>query len=227
MNAGANMMMRRRKRDAGLRRRRGDAALCVVAAFTSLCIIACEPYRIEYVKHPEFHRSATRGATPQREVLPDGTVIVHVYGDEDESDLQRKANSKSEPFKIREEKENGEIILRAILPEHVLANTMTCLRNEEYEMLWEQMLSERTKLAYSQEGLDKDDFAQFFSENRQELARTLNRMILGLPRQEVVTDNLGNGVLQYRLVPQVAAQFKFRKVQIVGEGYGLKLLLIL
>lgn len=197
-----------------------------IASAAIVLLSACEPYRIEYVKHPEFHRSAGRGSIPDRTVLPDGTIVVNVYGDDDETELQRKANSQSEPFKIREEKEDGRIIVRAILPEHVLANTMTCLRNEEYEILWNQLLSERTKLAYSEQGLTKEDFIQFFHENRQELARTLNRMILGLPRQEVVTDNLGQGVLQYRFVPQVAGAFKFRKVQIIGEGYGLKLLLI-
>lgn len=192
----------------------------------ALCAGGCEPYRIEYIKRSEFYRQASRGSIPGRAVLDDGTVIVTVYGDEDESELKRRASSESEPFRIREETDSGKIVLRAILPEHVLANTLTCLQNEEYELLWDQLLSERTKLAYAERGLGVEDFVQFFRKERQELARTVNRMVLGLPRQEVVTENLGGGVMQYRFVPQVAGAFKYRKVQLVSEGFGLKLLII-
>lgn len=201
------------------------AGVCCAAVCVGL-LAGCDPYRIEYRRLPEFYRQASDGSIPDRYVREDGTVVVNVFGDESESELQRKANSESEPFKIREEKEGGAIVLRALLPEHVLANTMTCIRNEEYELLWEQMLSERTKMAYAEQGMGKDDFIGFFREHRTDLARTVNRMILGLPRQEVIAENLGGGIMQYRFQPHVARAFRFTKVQIVSEGFGLKLLLI-
>jgi len=204
----------------------GGRAAAVAAATVMCCAVGCEPYRIEYRKMPEFYRKASESRIPDRYEREDGTVVVNVFGDESEGEMQRKANSKSEPFKIREETESGEVRIRALLPEHVLANTMTCIKNQEYELLWEQMLSERTKMAYAEQGMSKEQFVQFFQEHRQELARTVNRMILGLPRQEVVAENLGGGIIQYRFQPHVARAFRFTKVQIVNEGLGLKLLII-
>lgn len=200
--------------------------LVLAAAVAGGLLCGCEPYRIEYIKRPDFYKQASRGSIPDRTVLDDGTVIVTVYGDEDEGELQRKVNSEDKPFRIREESDKGEVTIRAILPEHVLANTLTCIQNEEYEVLWDQLVSDRTKMAYAGEGMTVDDFASFFRAQRTELARTVNRMVLGLPRQEVIAENLGGGVMQYRFQPHVGRAFKFRKVQMVSEGFGLKLLII-
>jgi hypothetical protein len=197
----------------------GAVVACSVSA-------GCEPYRIEYIKRPEFHRQASRSSLPDREVLEDGTIIVNVYGTEDETELHRRANSSSEQFRIREETEGGRVTIRALLPEHVLANTLTCLQNEEYQLLWDQLISDRTKMAYAERGMTDTDFTTFFQSQRPELARTINRMMLGLPRQEVIAENLGQGVMQFRFQPHVARAFRFTRVQMISEGYGLKLLLI-
>ena len=87
------------------------------------------------------------------------------------------------------------------------------------------MLSERTKLAYADQGQGQEEFSAFFREHRREMARTLNRMLLGITVHEVVIENAGNGVTVCRFWPQVAKDFRFRKVSLVNE-YGLKLLLI-
>ena len=129
-------------------------------------------------------------------------------------------------FQIREEVEDGVVVLRARVPEHVLANTMTCLRNQEYELLWEQLLSERTKRSYRQQDKDVEDFANYFAKRRNDLAKTINRMMLGIPRNEVVMENLGSGVIRIRFHPQVGRLFKFKTIDVVSEGPGLKLLMI-
>lgn len=185
----------------------------------------CEPYRVEYRPRPAFFASAMGDeAPPDSVVADDGTVIVYKRR-EPEGALQRASRGDAgEPFKIREELEDGTIVLRALLPEHVLANTMTCLRFEEYELLWDQLLSERTKAAYAQEGQDVEAFAAFFRRRRHDLAATVNRMLHGLPRHEVVVDALGGGVTRLRFHPTTGALFKFRTVLLVSEGGGLRLL---
>jgi hypothetical protein len=181
----------------------------------------CEPYRIEYHKRPAYYRRLTDRPLDERIVLEDGTILV--YNEADPSD--DSADEGGAPFRIREELDDGSVVLRALLPEHVLANTLECIRNSEYELLWDQMLSERTKLAYEEQNEGVEEFAAFFREHRRELARTLNRMLVGLTAHEVVVENAGNGVTVCRFWPQVAADFKFKHVSMVNEQ-GLKLLLI-
>ena len=62
--------------------------------------------------------------------------------------------------------------------------------------------------------------------NRVDLAKTVNRMLWGLPRSEVVVENMPNGVIRCRFHPNIGRSFKFRTVDIVNESYGLRLLLI-
>ena len=112
------------------------------------------------------------------------------------------------------------------MPQDILANTITCLRNQEYDILWKQLLSQRTKLAYELREQGFEEFAAFCGKHRRDLLVTLNRMLLGIPRQEVILESLGGGVIQCRLRPQVGSGFRFRKVDAVSEGPGLKLLLI-
>ena len=195
------------------------AVLCVLSA------AGCETYRVEYHPRPGYYRNAAMGELPDRVTLDDGTVVVFgkkpITGDSNRADGEKR-----QPFQIREEKDDGTIILRALLPEHVLANTLTCLHNGEYELLWEQMMSQQTKRAYEQRGEGVEAFSAFFRKHRADLAATLTRLLLGIPRREAVMENLGAGVIRFRLHPRVAKQFKFKMADVVSEPQGLRLLMI-
>lgn len=186
----------------------------------------CEPYRIEYHRRPDYYQRMSDSPLPDRVQLDDGTIIVYNAKEGSKPALDPVTGEEPEQFKVREEMEDGTIILRAVMPEHVLANTLTCLKREEYELLWDQMVSERTKLTYAARGLGKENFVEFCGKHRLELAKTLNRMRLGLATHEVVVEGVGDGVIELRFWPQVAELFKFKKVAMVREGLGLKLLLI-
>ena len=200
--------------------------VCIaVPAALGMILFGCERYRIEYRDRPAFFSDGQSGDVPDRVTLDDGTVIV--YRDRtNKSTLQRRSEDKQRPFLIREEFENGDIVLRAIMPEHVLANTLTCLRNREYQLLWDQLLAEETRAAYEQQQMDVEDFAAFFDKYRQDLAATVNRMSYGLPRNEVVIDDLGSGRSRLRFHPLIGSQFRFRSVSIQSESGGLKLVKI-
>ncbi|MHC4107044.1 MAG: hypothetical protein ACYSTY_03050 [Planctomycetota bacterium] len=211
-----------------LRWRRGHTVRLITRSVVALGVLAalgCETYRVEYRYRPAFYREAAMGDLPDRVTLADGTVIV--YEEQmPQSALKKKRDSKAEPFKIREEHPDGSVTLRALMPEDVLANTITCVRSEEYRLLWDQLLSKRTKSAYEQQDLGFEDFAAFLREHRRDLLLTLTRMLLGKPRQEVIIENLGDGVMRCRLRPHVASEFKFTRVDVVSERPGLKLLMI-
>ena len=200
-------------------------ALAVGGFVLFIATVGCEEYRVEHHRRPAYYQAAALGELPDRVTLADGTVIVYETTDL-VGKLRKNNDGAVKPFQIREEFEDGSIILRARVPEHVLANTLTCLRNQEFELLWEQLLSEQTKLSYERQGLGVEDFASYFAQRRNDLAKTINRMMLGIPRLEVVMENLGGGVIRIRFHPQVGRLFRFKTVDVVSEGPGLKLLMI-
>ncbi len=124
----------------------------------------CESYRVEYHKRPTYYKNAMTGGVQDRVTLDDGTVLVFTSRDVSDDDDGGTGDGSSERLRIREELDDGTIILRAFLPQHVMANTMTCLRNQEYELIWEQLLSERTKRSYEAREQDSEDFAVFFED---------------------------------------------------------------
>jgi hypothetical protein len=202
------------------------AAAGVAGAGGAAALLAgCEPYRVEYHQRPGFYAQA--GAVTDDEVtLKDGTVVVFRTRGEDDRATSRRRDEDARPLEIREERPDGSIVLRALVPEHVLANTLTCVQKEEYELIWDQILSERTRQAYVENVQGFEEFKAFFQRNRRELARTLMRLLLGIPRQEVIMENAGDGTIRCRLRPHVAREFDFTAADIVSERGGLKLLII-
>jgi hypothetical protein len=200
----------------------------VAAALAATLIVtmsSCREYRVEYHKRPAFYEKAALGELPREVVLDDGTVIK--YSDyHEQSTMGRGADEGSRPFQIREEMEDGSIVLRAILPDHVVVNTLECLRNEEYDVLWDQMLSDRVKQDWEERGGGKDGCGAYFRKNRHELVASLTRMAAGSVHQEVRFTQLGNGVTRCQLRPQYIGDLKFTWIEIVKEGPGLKLLMI-
>lgn len=189
--------------------------------FLALC--GCEPYRIEYRRErPSFYARMSDTELPDRLELDDGTIVI--YGDDADDSPQR--TKQDDGFQLRYEDEDGKTRLRAMLPEHVVANTLGCLRSQEYQLLWDEMVAERTKMAYSQQELGYDEFADFCEDHRVELARMLNRMLLGFMHQEVVVSNTQHGTIECRFWPQVASEFRFKSVEISREEFQMKLVVI-
>lgn len=127
-------------------------------------------------------------------------------------------------FLARQILDDGEVIMQALLPDHVLANTMSSLRSQQYLELWDQMVAESTKREYQAQGLDVDDFVRFCVQNRSELMMTLNRMSFGYyGGSDVIIERLSDLSVRLRFAPQIGSQFKFREVFISQERDGMKL----
>jgi len=191
----------------------------------TLATVGCETYRVEYHRRPAYYKNAAIGQLEDEIILEDGTVLIFTP----RKSKTRTNSPGSEPvdrFQVREELDDGTIVLRAFLPQHVLANTLTCLRNQEYVLIWEQLLAVRTKHSYELREMGYEEFAAFFQANRMELAATLTRLMLGLSRGESFMENVGGGVVRFSFHPRIAPQFEFKTAEVVGEGGGLKLLII-
>jgi hypothetical protein len=130
-------------------------------------------------------------------------------------------------FASREVMDDGEVVLRAMLPEHVLGNTMECLRNGEFEVLWDQMVSAGTKNEYARRGMNVGHFAEFCRANRSELMKTLNRMVFGFySGSDVIVERGGDLSVRIRFSAFLGRQFKFKEVVVVQGREGMKLKMI-
>ena len=200
---------------------------CLVLGCVALTLATagCETYRVEYHRRPAYYKSAAVGQLEDEITLEDGTVLIFSPR-ETEARTDGADSGADARFQIREELDDGTIVLRAYLPQQVLANTLTCLRNQEYDLIWEQLLADRTKRSYELREMGYEEFAAFFGANRMELAATLTRLMLGLSRGESFMENTGGGVVRFSFHPRIARQFEFKVAEVVGEGGGLKLLMI-
>ena len=193
-------------------------------AAVTLGAAGCEPYRVEYHTRPSYYRHAAVGDLPDRIEMEDGTVIVYRERG-DEATLEQHMEDQGEPTRFREEHDDGEVELRAFIPQHILANLVMCLRNEEYDLLWDQLLAEETRQAYEDRG-GFEEFEDFMVENRRDLLAMLNRMLVGQAMQEVSVRRVENNIMRCEFRPQVRHDFKFRRIDMAYEGSDLKLLTI-
>lgn len=196
--------------------------------------IGCETYRVEYHQRPAYYRQASAGELSDRVELADGTVI-HYRESDPQADRRRKRNREQsadrttdgeerKQFQIREEKDDGTIVLRALMPEHVLANFITCLQEEEYELLYDQLLSKHTRRAWEAEGNTFEDFADYFARQRTHMIRAANMVYLGLTSHETVMEHHGPDVIELRLLPQYARDLRFRRIRMISGDEGMKLI---
>jgi len=208
-------------------RARGAIALGALAIVAPLVVAACTPYRIEHRRRAGFESKMVEGGLPDRVVLDDGTVIEYTTGPRGASmapPADEGDGAERRVFKLRDERPDGSIQLHALVPQNVVANTLVCLRNEEYELLWREMLAQEARDAYERDGQGVEEFADYCRRNRIELAQFLNRMNLGFASYQTVIDRREDGVLVCRLWPKVAELFRFRRVLMVYEDYEVRLL---
>lgn len=189
----------------------------------------CKEYRIEHVKRPAFYQKASKEKLPDQVILDDGTIVKY-----ESIEAPRNAESTDKDgqkvFQPREESEDSlgrkTVTLRAIFPEHVVLNTLNCLRNEEYDLLWEQGLSSRTKERYDDPEVGVEEFTAYMQKYRHDLVASLTRILTGMSGQEVAVEHLGDGVTRCRLRNQYVGDLKFTKIDMVKEDHNLKLLMV-
>jgi hypothetical protein len=194
-----------------------------LALVMALCA-SCEVERVEYHQRPAFYDRAIAGELPAEVRTEDGTIIRYRSADQRQTSYGQPGDGK--PFSMREEAEDGTITLHCLVAEHVLVNTLTCLRNEEYDLIWDQLLAEKARMASVEAGEGRERFIESMRRNRHDLIGTLNRMIAGIPHQETKFTNISGGITRCQLRPQVAEPYTYKSVDVMKEGVELKLLYI-
>lgn len=155
----------------------------------------------------------------------DGVEIRWVESDSTPPDSFEE-NISGKTFRIREETDDGTIVLRAKLPRHVLVNTLACFRNNEYQLLWDELLASSTKSFYTEQ---KDGYVKYethLRKHRRDMAALVNRMVVGQTFSETIIHQADDGTITCRLRKRLMPRFKFKEVLMVKENGGLKLLTI-
>ena len=202
-------------------------------AAASAALAACASERVEYRRRPDF--GMPEGA-PGEFVAQDGTRVVWVdeHGNpvgkgpgDGKGDEGASAGPKppgDELFQPRAVADDGTVTLRCLLPEHVVANTMTCFRNEEWRLIWDQLLAPESKAAY--ERADGGGFAAFEAwcvKNRKPAMELLNRMRFNAMGSDVTMRQVGPGRFRATVSPRLWDQFSLRVIEIEQSGGWLRL----
>lgn len=186
---------------------------------TSFTCSGCETQRIEYHTRPAWHYSMTK--TIANEVVrSDGTVVKYVpIGGSTSVAVQKYLDTIS----LQETDETtGDTTLRAVLPMHVLTQTLVCLRDREWELLYDQILSRDAREYFGSRENGNDEFVAFFENHRNDLAKSMQKMIQGKPFGDVMVREEGRTV-RMSFSPRMVGNFKFRKITFYREGEYLKL----
>ncbi len=207
-------------------------ATLLIAAGTLACTLcgACDS-NVIYRPRPGF---ATAADLPDEVVLDDGTVIHYISRTEYIARQEaRRAGQDYEPPSLEddakrgpafvpwEEFSDGSVKMDALMPEHVIANTMRAFREEQFGALWDQSVA--TGVRRRAEAADGNEaarakFIEWCVESRTNVMTLLNRMSFGFSTNAVIMTKVGPTLLQLRLAPQVAGEFHFRVVEIEYEG---------
>jgi hypothetical protein len=221
------------------------SALSVLASW-SLLAGGCTPYRIEYHQRPEYYKDAADYELQDEWVAPDGTIVKFSSDplpSEQEALRLKAAGSErlvdsdgdgtpdaAEPIPVWEELEDGTVVMRAYLPQHVIGNFLQAIREERYGEFYQQMLSAEAKRAFEAKGKGADAatrgqvaFTRWAVKYRRSLAETLNRIAFGYFGSDVVLRKVGKDGFRVGLTPMVAEQFKFTTVDVEYEKGQCKL----
>ena len=192
-------------------------ALVLFGSF-GISILSCKTQTVEYHSRPTW-QTALSGGMPTQQLREDGTILKYSSPNVLSRPMQEYLDSI-----VLEEKDDltGKLTLRAIFPEHVIDHTMTCLRDKNWDVLFEQLISTETRENYLKHEDGRAEFETFFTQNRREIARTLQRIRKGKDFGDVQMYVSGD-VTIHKLSPRIARDYMFSTVSFIREEQYLKL----
>jgi len=193
----------------------------LLVALSGIMAGGCKPYVIEYRTKPSYYDQMTTSSF-KNGTTQDGVEIRWLEPERIAPDSMEERIG-GEVFRIREEADDGTVTLRAKTPRHVLVNALACFRNNEYDLLWDQMLSSSTRSFYESQEDGFEAYEKDLRKHRRDMAALLNRMVVGQTFNEVIIETDDDGTVYCFLCQRLRPEFKFKEVVIVSEDRELKL----
>lgn len=126
---------------------------------------------------------------------------------------------------LRAEDKDGKITLVSQSPRHVIIHLRQTLMNGEDDLLYEQVLSDRTKQEYRKRGLDPRTAVDFLVENKVEIYKMLNKMPMGELTPGLFLKPMGGDVYRLQL-PPTSERPRFTSIDFLWEWGVCRLVLI-
>ena len=196
-----------------------EATVAILFACAFSCTLSCDTQKIEYRTRPAWHNSMGSNL-PSESTHHDGTIIKFSN--------TKKPTSKAfdqylDTIKLVEKDEvTGETTLRAVLPAHIFTQALTCLRDRDWDLLFKQIISTQTQSYYNSRNDELLEYKTFFEDNREDIAKVLQRMVLGSNSGDVLISK-SNEFIVYELSNRVGVDYNFNTVVLIQEEQFLKL----
>jgi len=192
----------------------------------------CALERTEYHYRSQSEADSIGRPVDETFVKADGTKVVYSskhpekVKDVNATDGAAAALDPSQPaIDMRQKKASGEITLRAIFPEQVVDLVSDCVRNEEYDLIWNQLLTEGAKKNLEERGGLKY-FTTFFTTNRKEVMATLNCMKINFTNGHVIIRKSDDTHVSAQLDSTLRKNYKFTAMEFESTPTGMKLVSI-
>ncbi len=143
----------------------------------------------------------------------------------DESDIEAY-DSLSEAGYLRLKDDDGNIILVSRSPAHVVFHLRETLVSEEVDLLYSQVLSERTKQNYRSRGMDPMLAVEYLARNRNAVLDFLATIPMGEKTPGVLHESIGRNMFRYKSGGAVAMGLKFSAMDVIIEDKNFRLLLL-
>lgn len=128
------------------------------------------------------------------------------------------------PDKIREELEDGTIVLRARSARHLMKHIFETLRDDEADLFIGQVLSKATKEEFARNGATPEEGFEFLQEQFDEIDRLFARMPMGEYAPNASYGGVGGGVFRLRLVGGVGRDLRWQGFDMLMEDGEQRLL---
>ena len=204
--------------------------LILINSSAAVFLFGCAEERTEYHYRSQAEADAIGRPVDETFVKADGTKVVYsskrrekISGNTPSgTDGSSTPDLEKPPVDLREKKANGEVILRATFPEQVVDHLTECVRNEEYDLIWNQLLSTGAKRDLESRGGIKY-FKTFFTNNRKEVMATLNCMRINLKNGHVALQKTDDSHMTAELDSTLRRSYKFTVIDFESTPTGMKL----
>ena len=185
----------------------------------SLILTSCQIDKTEYRTTPSWHL-AMGTSLPKNKILDDGTLVIHeIIGGRNSAAVEEYLSGIEMESK---DDITGEITLRAVLPEHLLSQTLVCLRDRKWDILYSQILSRGAQDYFESIDSDLVYFKEYFNAHRLEFAKTMRKMIQSQSFGDTLVQKDDPYTTLY-FAPNMLGNFKFKRLELITEDDYLKL----
>ncbi|MFG0328345.1 MAG: hypothetical protein ACF8PN_00465 [Phycisphaerales bacterium] len=129
------------------------------------------------------------------------------------------------PIELRVVHDDGSVTLNSPLPVHLLTHIRATLIDADYDLLYEQLISDYTKRVYHQRDRDPREVMTWFTDNQRDVLILLSRMGQGVNSPDVYWEMRGP-ITRLQLYGEAKRSSRLTTVDVIRENGQFKLVMI-